>query len=897
MLSMGMVVAGWMLQASAEPATKRTIEWKFGTPADSAAWVANSFLANVKTANGVLQADTVGWDPFFVCKGQSIPATAWQYVVLRIKASKAGTGELFWSGETTGKYDGFSQEKTTPFSVKGGGEWEDVVLFPYWQAEGTIRQFRLDLYDSTHFEIDSLRILEWGREESPADSTGSWAVGERLATWRIHPSSDLFMVPCRKLKVSDRPWVTVVLKSGKDFTASVVWSVADVRGLQSRNFSVRGDGKLRHYNIELSNVHEWHDPVVALGLRLPEVAGVEVSSIGIGEEPKGPPEIRVEYFGFESGVNRVGNSCEVIAQLSNVGGSPARGLKATLVGADGLSVVGPSATQAVDDVDYSELTRLSWRVRADRAGTFGVQLAFEGVGAEGPYPASLRFAPAMKVEKQAYVPEPRPVATDIDVCAYYFPGWESPARWDCIRRVAPIRKPVLGYYDEANPECVDWQIKWAVENGITCFLVDWYWIKGQKHLEHWFEAYRKSRYRKYLKVAIMWANHNPPGSHSVEDWRNVTREWIEKYFPLESYYQMDGRPAVFIWDTRLIRGDLKGTEVVAKTFAESQEMAKAAGHKGIHFVVMNIHESPAGVETLLKEGYRGATHYHEWGAAVSMSKEPLRARYEDIVTSVRATWESHAERCGRLTYHPVVDTGWDSRPWHGARSLVITGRTPDRFEEILRQAREFCTKTGRKMVILGPMNEWGEGSYIEPNLEFGFEMMERIRKVFGKGDPSSWPVNLAPADVGRGPYDLPVSTSLFRWTFDRSADGWGAMMGVHGTEVRDGAFRFQTQSRDPAIMAATPGLRTKKFERCIIRMSLEGSAVREDSAQMFFSVNGQAAIEETSFRFPVKVDGQMHEYRVDLKTVPRWRSMVSSLRFDPCNTSGVKVAIDSIVFE
>ncbi|MCB9784225.1 MAG: glycoside hydrolase family 99-like domain-containing protein [Candidatus Omnitrophica bacterium] len=87
----------------------------------------------------------------------------------------------------------------------------------------------------------------------------------------------------------------------------------------------------------------------------------------------------------------------------------------------------------------------------------------------------------------------------------------------------PIRKPMLGYYDEGDPECVDWQIKWAVENGITCFLVDWYWIQGKQHLTHWFEAYKKSKYQDDLKVAIMWANHNPPGTHSREDWREVTK--------------------------------------------------------------------------------------------------------------------------------------------------------------------------------------------------------------------------------------------------------------------------------------------------------------------------------------------------------------------------------------
>jgi len=59
------------------------------------------------------------------------------------------------------------------------------------------------------------------------------------------------------------------------------------------------------------------------------------------------------------------------------------------------------------------------------------------------------------------------------------------------------------------------------------------------------------------------------------------------------------------------------------------------------------------------------------------------------------------------------------------------------------------------MVILGPVNEWGEGSYIEPCTEFGFEMMEAVRSAFATEPSNNWPVNIAPSDVGLGPYDFP----------------------------------------------------------------------------------------------------------------------------------------------
>ncbi|MBN2272524.1 MAG: glycoside hydrolase family 99-like domain-containing protein, partial [Sedimentisphaerales bacterium] len=101
------------------------------------------------------------------------------------------------------------------------------------------------------------------------------------------------------------------------------------------------------------------------------------------------------------------------------------------------------------------------------------------------------------------------------------------------------------------------------------------------------------------------------------------------------------------------------------------------------------------------------------------------------------------------------DTGWDSRPWHGDKSMVIQGRTPQLFEELLRQAKSFCEERGKTMLILGPVNEWGEGSYIEPCTEFGFEMLEAVRKVFATRVSTSRPVNVSPSDVGLGSYDFP----------------------------------------------------------------------------------------------------------------------------------------------
>lgn len=870
------------------------VRWTFDTEADAKAWVANGHLKNVVVKDGVVRADAVDRDPFFTCKGIEFQATPWQYVLLRMKASRPGQGQLFWSGETTGQYDSFSPQKVTSFQVRGTGQWEQIAVFPFWQTEGTIRQLRLDVYEGAHFEVDAIRVLSWGDAKPPITDVYSWPFKGDTSAWQASPGGDILLAPRLRLSVGDRPWVMVVARSDKAASVGIIWSASDVRGMQQQTFVLRGDGKLRHYNVELSGVGSWRDPIVAFGLRLPTDVNLHLESVQIAEEPSGPPELDVAYLGLENGAIRAGRPAGVIAQFRNNGGSAARGVKLKLTLPDGLICPNGKTEQILDELDYDDQKTLAWPVVAERPGDYTIRLLTKGAGASELAVATLRFLPALNLPKADYVPEPRSVETDLDVCAYYYPGWYSSARWDCIRRVAPIRKPILGYYDEANPECVDWQIKWAIENGITCFLVDWYWAKGSKRLEHWFDAYRKARYRDRLKVAIMWANHIPPGSHSPEDWHKVTREWIERYFTLKSYYHIDGKPAVFLWSPHNIRRDLGGPEAVAKLFAESQAMAKTAGHRGISFLAMFGHESNAGVEALLKEGYYGATNYHEWADATSIQPDRKRVQYQDIVTTVRKTWEAKVARCGKLVYYPVVETGWDSRPWHGDRSQIINGRTPARFEDILRQAKSYCKQIGRHMVVLGPINEWGEGSYIEPNTEFGFEMYEAIRRVFARGDSSSWPMNVAPADVGRGPYDFPKVSSTTDWTFDADAGGWSPMMGVGEFAVKNGTLRFKTTTHDPAIMTDTGGIRARKLTQATIRMQLVGDITAGDRGQMFFSIPAQSMTDATSFYFPLATDGKMHTYTVDLTKVPRWRRLITTLRFDPCSAKDVEVIIDEI---
>ncbi len=272
--------------------------------------------------------------------------------------------------------------------------------------------------------------------------------------------------------------------------------------------------------------------------------------------------------------------------------------------------------------------------------------------------------------------------------------------------------------------------------------------------------------KRFLKWAVMWANHNRPGTHSLEDWRQVTQYWLDHYLKTEEYYRIDGRPAVFIWSPQNIREDLGGSDKAAELYALSQEMARQAGLPGIYFVAMSSHDSADRCRQLKAEGYEAFTSYHGF----QLAEHQLGTQYfsfEEVVRTSPQVWQDCDERASGLDYYPIVDTGWSSEPWHRASGPSDPRADAGAVRAALPGGPAVCRRARQEDRLSRPWNEWGEG-YIEPYAEHGFGDLEALRAAFCP--PGGYPPNLVPADVGLGPYDLEFPLEKTAWEFNTSGD-------------------------------------------------------------------------------------------------------------------------------
>ena len=142
-----------------------------------------------------------------------------------------------------------------------------------------------------------------------------------------------------------------------------------------------------------------------------------------------------------------------------------------------------------------------------------------------------------------------------------------------------------------------------------------------------------------------------------------------------------------------------------------------------------------------------AYNYLRTGATTRQSS------YRQFLLGHETIWKRAREHARRMRYIPELTVGWDSRPWHGPRAERKFARRTEDLADALRRLRATLDATGQNTALLEAWNEWGEGSYIEPNAAFGFADLEAVREVFA--EPGARPQNLGPADVGRdGAYDL-----------------------------------------------------------------------------------------------------------------------------------------------
>lgn len=372
------------------------------------------------------------------------------------------------------------------------------------------------------------------------------------------------------------------------------------------------------------------------------------------------------------------------------------------------------------------------------------------------------------------------------VTCFYFPNYHIDPRnekvhgkgwteWELVKNAKPRfeghkqpKVPLWGYLDESDPKVMAMKIDTAYKYGIDVFLFDWYWYNDGPFLQRCLEeGYLKAPNHHKVRFALMWAIHtwfnihpcalkdvqSPPvlypGEVTFETFEKITDHVVDKYFSDPGYWTIKGKPFFSIYEINTFVDGIGGLELAKKALDSFQSKARQKGFPGVHINVVNIESRmPKCVQgkmssaELIKYLDIDSVTSYAWVLDTPLLSFPT-VGYSEVAERVYQVWERRVKDFG-VPYFPNVSMGWDSSPRCKQDdpfeprgypfTPVIANNTPQEFKKALEKCKDFLENHPEceYILTLNAWNEWTEGSYLEPDTEYGYAYLEAIKEVFGK---------------------------------------------------------------------------------------------------------------------------------------------------------------------
>ncbi len=344
-----------------------------------------------------------------------------------------------------------------------------------------------------------------------------------------------------------------------------------------------------------------------------------------------------------------------------------------------------------------------------------------------------------------YLPQFHPMPENDNWWGKGFTEWTNVAKAKPLFRghKQPHIPADLGFYDLRLPASRIAQAEMAREFGISAFCYWHYWFNGKKLLNFPFEEVVRTMQPDF-PFCLAWANHSwynkqwtSSGSGhfslarttllieqtygGVQDYTNHFMDLLSafkdnRYFKVHNrllfvIFDPDSFPDFSLfketWNSLAKQNGLPDFYFVAHVFKDTEDVSQYR-EMGYDAVNLSLHAKPFGNNLFKTNGLIARIKSHfttgplvvDYKKAVSVMDTPLFER-EDIF--------------------PTIIPNWDHTPRSGRFGRLFKNCTPEYFAKHVRTilSRIKNKSAENQIVFLKSWNEWGEGNYLEPDLEYG----------------------------------------------------------------------------------------------------------------------------------------------------------------------------------
>lgn len=289
----------------------------------------------------------------------------------------------------------------------------------------------------------------------------------------------------------------------------------------------------------------------------------------------------------------------------------------------------------------------------------------------------------------------------------------------------------LGYYDLRVQETRIAQAEMAREYGVEAFCYWHYWFgNGKQLLERPLKEVVKSGEPDF-PFCVGWANqtwsgiwHGAPDKILIEQEYPGMDDYKEHFYSLldtfkdKRYMRVDDKLVFLIYAPNNLPDAVEFTSYW-------QELAQQEELAGFHFIAHGVRESTKyGCDSCvdnapfinLKNIFNDVNFY-------DVDVRPKVYHYQELVQFL-TNYEINVEEFE----YPLIMPNWDNTPRSKSNGIVLHGSTPQLFAEIVDNAIQKVEKNYKnKVIFLKAWNEWAEGNYMEPDIEFGLEYLNALK--------------------------------------------------------------------------------------------------------------------------------------------------------------------------
>lgn len=346
-----------------------------------------------------------------------------------------------------------------------------------------------------------------------------------------------------------------------------------------------------------------------------------------------------------------------------------------------------------------------------------------------------------------YLPQYHPTPENDEWWGKGFTEWTNVAKAKPLfpGHVQPHIPADLGFYDLRMPEVRNAQAKLAHEAGIEGFCYWHYWFgNGKRLLEMPFNEVVKTG-KPDFPFCLAWANH----SWFKKSWNaNSPGKDIllieQKYLGVEDYIDHFNALLPAFKDERYIRINKKLLFVVYAPFDSPEiitfistwrKLAYENGLNDFYFVARDADSRnkgrilKIGIDAIYNDDVFNIHHHANILKKVLLLIGRKWFNFPTVFSYKKAIKYMITDDCKNKNVFPVIAANWDHSPRSGANAIILNKSTPEHFKTLVQKALVTVKEKPmeQQLIFIKSWNEWGEGNYLEPDLEFGRGNLEALK--------------------------------------------------------------------------------------------------------------------------------------------------------------------------